>query len=144
MNELENEEKQTLSLRELTTQQKIRTLYMDGNNMYEISHILGIPKGTIDNAYYLNRHNFRDFMTQLKKERFLRDIEKESQIIIDMDTDENPRLLATKQKEMEFIRETLLKDYGYTKRSEVVGFNINKNEPLDEDQKEKLNKILNP
>lgn len=135
-------EKHTLNLQEDSTQAKIRTLYMDGHNMYEIAEILEIPKGTIDSAFYRNTHNFRTFMVELKKERMLRNVERVSDEIIAMDTTENAKMLAIKQKEAEFIRETLLKDHGYSKRIETVGLNINKNEPLDPEQKAKLDKII--
>ena len=139
---METAKNESLSLRNDTTQNKIRTLYMDGKNMYEIAEILSIPKGTIDSAFYRNTHNFRDFMNELKKERFLRDIEAVSSKIVALDTTDNHKLLAIQQKEAEFVRETLLKDFGYSKRIETIGLNINKNEPLDTEQKAKIDKLL--
>jgi hypothetical protein len=136
------EEKHSLSLREDNVKNKIRSLYMDGKTLIEIGEILNIPKGTIDNAYYLNRHNFRDFMTELKKERFLNKTERVSNEILSMETGENAKMLAIKQKEAEFLRETLLKDHGYSKRIETIGLNINKNEPLDDEQRAKLDKLI--
>jgi hypothetical protein len=58
-------------------------------------------------------------------------------------SDGNAKILSIQQKEAEFLRETIGKDQGYTKRSELVGFNVNKNEPLDDEQKRKLDKLVN-
>ena len=54
---------------------------------------------------------------------------------------DNARIVAIKQKEAEFIRETQGKELGYTKRAEVVGI-INNQTPLDNEQKAKLDKML--
>lgn len=115
---------------------------MDGKNMYEISEILKIPKGTIDSAYWRNTHNIRDFFNDLKKELFIREAEKVSKEIMALQSDGNAKMIGIKQKEAEFLRETLGKDMGYSKRIETIGLNINKNEPLDEDQKAKLDKLV--
>jgi hypothetical protein len=90
----------------------------------------------------LNTHGFRDWLFEVKKERFLLKIEALSDDILDMDTENDAKLLAIKQKEAEFVRETLLNDRGYTKRVETIGLNINKNEPLDQEQRERLDKML--
>lgn len=139
---IESGERRSLSLKEDSTKYKIRTLYMDGRTMAEISDILSIPTGTLDNAFYLNKYGFRDFMKELKKERFMRLAEKVSNEIMTMDTQDSAKMLAIKQKEAEFVRETLLKDEGYSKRIETIGLNINKNEPLDDEQKRKLDQLL--
>jgi len=141
-NEWYMDEKTTLSLRDDEVKNKIRTLYMDGKSMYEISDILGIPKGTIDSAYWRNTHNIRDFFNDLKKELFLRKAEKVSNEIMALQGDKNAKILSIKQKEAEFLRETLGKDQGYSKRIETIGLNINKNEPLDDEQKAKLDKLV--
>jgi hypothetical protein len=135
------EEKQKLSLQDNDTRSKIRTRYLKGYDIKEILAELNIPEGTYESALWRNTQGLRDFMTELKKEWFLMKTEQVSNEILDMDTTENAKILAIKQKEAEFIRETLLKDHGYTKRSEVVGFNVNKTEPLDDEQKAKLDKI---
>jgi hypothetical protein len=115
---------------------------MDGKSMYEIASILKIPNGTIDSAFYRNTHGIRDFFMELKRELFLRKAEKVSNEIMAQQSDGNAKILSIKQKEAEFLRETLGKDQGYSKRIETIGLNINKNEPLDEDQKKKLDKLV--
>ena len=130
-------------LKETDTRAKIRVRFIKGMEIKEIIEDLGIPEGTWDSSYWRNTHGLRDFVAEIKKERSLKLVENVSNNILTMDTTENPRMLAIKQKEAEFIRETLLKDHGYTKRSEVIGLNINKTEPLDEEQKKKLDTILN-
>ncbi len=139
---METQNMQTPNLANDDIRKKIRTLYLDDKNMKEIREILGINVNTWDSAYYDNRHGFRDFMDIVKKTKFLMETERVSRKILSMDTTNNAKMLTIQQKEAEFVRETLLKDHGYTKRSEVIGLNINKNEPLDDEQKEKLNKIL--
>ena len=135
-------ENERLSLKLPDVRNKIRSLYVEGKNIKEIQAILDIACGTWDNAYYLNHHGFRDFMTELKKEYFLKATERVSREILDMDTTENAKMLAIKQKESEFLRETILKEHGYTKRIETFGVNVNKNEPLDDEQKEKLDRLV--
>ena len=135
-------ENQSLSLQDNDTRNKIRSLWLNGKNIITIQGILGIANGTWDNAYYLNKYGFRDFITHVKKEKFLQLAESVSGEILNMQTTENAKMLAIKQKEAEFIRETLLKDHGYSKRIETIGLNINKNEPLDDDQKAKLDKLI--
>lgn len=135
-------EQTTPSLRDESTQNKIRTLYLEGKEISEISQIMNIPKGTIDSAYWRNTHAFRDFMLELKKARMLMSAEKVSAEIMATPSDGNAKILSIKQKEAEFLRETIGKELGYTKRIETIGFNLNKNEPLDEDQRAKLDKIL--
>ena len=71
------------------------------------------------------------------------DAEKVSKKILAMKAGKkNAKLLAIQQKEAEFIRETQGKDLGYSKRIETIGLNINKNEPLDDEQKKKLDNLL--
>ena len=103
---------------------------------------LGISIGTWDSAMWRNTQGLGDFYENLKQLRFLRKIEQESKKIIEIDIDDEPKKLAVKQKEMEFVRETLLKNYGYTKRVESVGVSIN-TDPLDDTQKARLDNLLN-
>jgi ACT domain-containing protein len=108
---------------------------------------LGISEATY---YYWIRENLRgirDQINEAKKSLVLSECEEISQEIRDLSVIDdngraNPRLLAIKQKEIEFLRETLGKDMGYSKRLETIGLNINKNEPLDPDQKAKLDKLV--
>ena len=77
----------------------------------------------------------------MKKEEFLRNAESISRKVFNRD-DDTAKTLAIQQKEAEFLRETLGKDLGYSKRIETIGLNINKNEPLDPDQRARLDNLL--
>lgn len=131
-----------LSLMTDEAKNKIRSLVMDGKEYKQIQEMLKIPPGTWDNAYYLNKYGFREFLDDVKKMRFLQEAEKVSKEITALHSDGNAKLIAIKQKEAEFLRETLGKDMGYSKRIETIGLNINKNEPLDDEQKAKLDKLV--
>lgn len=101
---------------------KFRTLFLQGEEVKKINETLGINQNTFDVYVYQNKYGLRDWYNELKKERILRKIEAESEKILSFD-DENDKKVAIKQKEMEFIRETLLKDLGYSKRIEQTGAN---------------------
>src|ERR1035437_7161076 len=135
------QEKNNLSILDDNTRARIRTLYLDGVDNKEIQAILGIPTGTWDNFYYLNRYAFRDFMDTCKRERFLIKAERASDSFLDIPDDSTAKMLAIKQKEAEFVRETLLKDHGNTSRTEKKNININR-EPLDDKQKNTIDRIL--
>ncbi len=122
---------------------RIRTLWFDGESIKNICENIGVSVGTWDNYYYLNKYGFRDFVNSVKKEVFINNAEKISKEITSIDAKNNAKLLSIKQKEAEFLRETLGKDVGYSKRVETIGLNINKNEPLDDEQKKKLDKLFN-
>ena len=107
----------------------------------EIQNELRIPPGTWDNYNYINKYGFRDFLLATKKEVFLAEAEKISRKVTKHKED-SAKILAIQQKEAEFLRETLGKDLGYSKRVETLGLNINKNEPLDSEQVERINKLL--
>ena len=108
----------SLSLREIETLQKIRTLYLEGKNYKTIQAELDIPAGSWDSIYYRNEYGFRDFINSIKRERFLKEAEKVSDQIMEADHSEDVRILAIKQKEAEFLRETLGKDQ-YSKKTEI-------------------------
>lgn len=135
-------ENQALSLSDESTKTKFRTLFLEGKEIKEILAILNIPKGTFDAYYYLNKYALRDFMQDVKREKMIADAERVSKEILNLDANNNAKMLAIKQKESEFIRETQGKELGYSRRIETIGFNVNKNEPLDDDQKAQLDKIL--
>jgi hypothetical protein len=140
MNEVQNE---VLSLQDEDTRNKIRTRYIKGQEMVQILAELEIPEGTWNSALWRNTHNLQAWFMVIKREKMLYDAERVSSEILSMKTDgENAKILAIKQKEAEFIRETQGKDAGYSKRIETIGLNINKNEPLDDEQKAKLDKLI--
>lgn len=102
---------------------------------------MGVSTGTWDSNYYFNTNGFRDFINGVKKEYFLNSAEKVSSEIMGMEV-KSAKVLSIKQKESEFLRETLGKDMGYSKRIETIGLNINKNEPLDDEQRKKLDNLF--
>ncbi len=106
------------TLQDDDVQNKFRTLYMQNKGIQEIMEILGIPYGTYLSAYYRNTHNIRDFVNALKKERFLALAEDFSNKLMNTAEDEDVRFYAIKQKEAEFLRETLGKD-NYSKKTEI-------------------------
>jgi hypothetical protein len=132
---------ETLSILDENVRAKIRTLYLEGKENKEIQAILGIPRGTWDNFYYLNRYDFRDFMDSCKRAYFLQETEKASRDFLAIKNDDSAKMQAIRQKEAEFVRETLLKDHGYTKRTENINMNIQR-EPLDDKQLATIDRIL--
>jgi hypothetical protein len=136
-------EPNSVSLRDDSVRGRIRILYIDGNSMPEIMEKIGMSINTWDSAFYRNTHGIRDFYLEIKKEKMIMDAEKVSKRIMGMKLGKkNAKLLSIQQKEAEFIRETQGKDLGYSKRIETIGLNINKNEPLDDEQKKRLDNLL--
>lgn len=121
---------------------RIRTLWLKDLSIVDICKELNLNTGTWDNYYYLNKNGFRDFVNNIKKEKFLQNAETISKEVFEIKAENNAKLLSIKQKEAEFLRETLGKDLGYSKRIETIGLNINKNEPLDPDQRARLDNLL--
>ena len=124
------------------TRKHIRTLFLRGIPIKDIQERLNIKENNWLNAYYDNYRGFREYIDELKRLRVLAVVERFSTGLMSRDDEDNTKLTAIQQKEAEFLRETLLKDHGYTKRVENIGLNINKNEPLDAEQKAKLDKLL--
>lgn len=134
--------KSLVSLQDENTRAKIRTRILKGFEYIEIMKELGINENTWDNSVWLDRQGFATFLRNCKNERSIMRAEALSKKLFDIEDTKNSKILAIQQKEAEFLRETIGKDQGYTKRSEVIGLNINKNEPLDDDQKAKMDKLL--
>jgi hypothetical protein len=130
-----------VSLLENNTRNKVRSLWLEGLNIKTICETLGVGVGTWEEYYWNNKQGFRDFIQEVKKEEFLRNAESISRKVFNRD-DDTAKTLAIQQKEAEFLRETLGKDLGYSKRIETIGLNINKNEPLDPDQRARLDNLL--
>ena len=107
---------------------EIRKLVLEGANYTEIQTILGISDSLWDRWTWLDYKDFRKNLNSWKREMFLKKAEKVSNQIMELKhTDQNgfvkAGLLSLKQKEAEFLRETLGKDDGYSKRSELSGPN---------------------
>ena len=131
-----------VSLLDTDVRNKIRTKYLDGKNFKEIQLEMGISAGNWDSQYYLDRQGFRSFVLDIKRQYMLQEAERVSGEILSLKAENNAKLLSIMQKEAEFLRETQGKDLGYSKRIETIGFNVNKNEPLDDEQKARLDKLI--
>lgn len=120
-----------------------RTEYLKGKEIKQILLEMEIPEGTWNGYLWQNKYGLRDWYQDIKREYLLQEAERVSKEILNIkDAKNNAKILSIIQKEAEFLRETQGKEQGYSKRLETIGLNINKNEPLDDDQKEKLNKLL--
>lgn len=94
---------------------KIRELILDGCTYEEVQKTLEIPKGTWNHWYYENTHNFQDVLMTYVQERKLNKAELKIETLIDSE-DERVALQAST-----FIAETIGKNKGYSKRSELTG-----------------------
>jgi transposase len=111
---------------ELTFQ--IRNLVLEGFMYKDIQSQLDISSNTWDTWVYRDTQGFRDNLIKWRNEKLLKKAEKISNEILDMGhvSDEgrvDSNILRVKQKESEFVRETVGKDFGYSKRSELTGKN---------------------
>jgi hypothetical protein len=94
---------------------KIRKLVLDNVSYENIKQILEISDGTWDTWIYKNYMDFRTDLFNWKKERIIKKSEKTLEALVEAD-DDRIRLDASK-----FMLETLGKDVGYSKRSELTG-----------------------
>jgi len=107
---------------------KIRQLVLEGKTYKDIQETLYIPDNTWDTWIYKDYKDFRKNLQSWKAERLIKKTEKLSEEILDMSyisTREdkeviNTDILRVKQKEAEFVRETLGKaDYSKKVEQEV-------------------------
>jgi len=107
---------------------KIRQLVLEGKIYKDIQETLNIPDNTWDTWIYKDYKDFRKNLQSWKAERLIKKTEKLSEEILDMSyisTREdkeviNTDILRVKQKEAEFVRETLGKaDYSKKVEQEV-------------------------
>ncbi len=94
---------------------KIKELVLEGKSEVEMQEILEIPKGTWNTWKYTNFHNFSDLMLIYKQERILLKAEANMEVLLES---EDERVMADMTK---FSLETLGKDKGYSKRTEMTG-----------------------
>lgn len=97
---------------------QIRELVLQGKEYKEIREELSIPESTWKKWKLVNHNQFDSFITQCKADFRLKLAEKVSDQIL-LHEGESPKVLAIKQKEAEFIRETLGKAL-YSKRPEMI------------------------
>lgn len=101
---------------------KIRKEVLNGESYKSIQEKLDIDPDTWDGWVWRDYKGFRENLNSWKKERLLKKTEALSEEILDTPHGEDTRMLSIKQKESEFIRETLGKEF-YSKRNEVTGAN---------------------
>lgn len=111
---IEDEATATMRLNHNITLQ-IKNLYLKGYNITSIQEKLGIKPNTWDSWVWRNTQGFRDMYNRLKIEKLINMAEQVSTEIMteahkDKDGKLNERILSIKQKESEFLRETLGKD----------------------------------
>jgi len=104
---------------------QIRKDIISGLMLREIQEKYTINDSTWDSWYYRNTQGFRDLVISAKKERMVKRAEDTSDEILSLQTKDDEGkpitdLLRIKQREAEFIRETLGKDH-YSKRQEQTG-----------------------
>jgi hypothetical protein len=104
---------------------KIKDMLLDGKSEKEVIEELGIPRSTWYTWRVENYENFRTNVLDWRKEYRLEQADKVSDeifgaIAIDDNGKADVSLLSLKQKEAQFIRETLGKE-SYSKRTEHTG-----------------------
>jgi len=125
---------------------EIRELILDGKNLKEIANIKGISESTIYSWHSLNYKGLTDLIEGWKRDRklILADITSDTiqtLPVIDDNGKLDKELLKIKQKEAEFIRETLGKQY-YSKRQELTGKDGDDLIPVDKEIKDKVDKSI--
>ncbi len=115
--------RKTVLDKELTLE--IRSMVLKGAEYKNIQQKLGINANTWDTWVYEDYQGFRGFLNDTKREVLLNNAERASKFILNMLNKKNTRtdtnLLRLIQKESEFVRETLGKSLGYSKRQELTG-----------------------
>jgi hypothetical protein len=106
-------------------QNKIITGVLEGKTYRALMAELGLKESTFYNWLWNDYKGLRQRVNEAKREVILRETEDISNQIRRLDTLDdkgrhNAKLLAIKQKEAEFLRETLGKDE-YSKRQETTG-----------------------
>jgi hypothetical protein len=104
---------------------KIKDMLLDGKSEKEVIQQLGIPRSTWYTWRHDNYNSFRSNIIDWRKEYKLEQADKVSDeifnaIAIGDNGKADVTLLHLKQKEAQFIRETLGKD-NYSKRNELTG-----------------------
>lgn len=128
-------------------------MVVNGDHYEKIQKALGIKASAWDMWVWKDYEDFRKNLITWKNERFVRMAESLSKEILNETPHKddigsiNSRILSIKQKEAEFIRETLGKDGGYSKRNELSGPDGGAIEIKDGDRKQSnvvLDAFLDP
>lgn len=105
---------------------QIKQSILDGNDLRKTAKVCGIPESTLYTWHGDNYLNISDKVENWKRDRKLMLSENVSEVVltlayIDEETGKiDKEILKLKQKEAEFVRETLGKT-NYSKRSELTG-----------------------
>jgi hypothetical protein len=94
---------------------KIKELVLEGKTEKEMQEILDIPSGTWDYWKWKNYHGIVDKLLEYKHARILMKAEANVEVLLES---EDERVMADMTK---FSLETLGKDKGYSKRTEMTG-----------------------
>lgn len=134
---------------------KIKERVLEGDDLRKIANTLQISESSLYTWHFKNYLNLADKIAGWRRDRKLMKAEMFSDELLDMSVRQpvitedgvqydviNPHILRTKQKEAEFVRETLGKDIGYSKRSELTGAGGEALIPVDEATKKKSDKAL--
>lgn len=103
----------TLLTEELTL--SIRKLYLDGLNYKSIQETLDINPSTWDRWVHLDYKDFRKNLQSWKREKLIRKAELNLEVLMDSEDE------RVKTSNTQFTLETLGKEDGYSKRTEVTG-----------------------
>lgn len=99
---------------------KIREFVLDGKTQKEIAKLCGLAEETIESWIWRNYKGFADRYRLYKNEHRLKKAEAFGDYLLNEEQRKDKEILKLKQKEAEFIRETLGKK-DYSKRSELGG-----------------------
>lgn len=94
---------------------KIKELVLNNKTESEMQEILDIPKGTWDYWKWKNYESFQDKLLSYRHERMLQKAQSNIEVLQDSE-DERVNLQANT-----FVLETLGKDNGFSKRTEMTG-----------------------
>ena len=125
---------------------EIKRSILDGNDLKETAKICEINEGTFYVWHSNNYLNLADKIDGWKRDRklMLADITSDTIQTLPVFDDNgklDKELLEIKQKEAEFIRETLGKQH-YSKRSELTGKDGSNLVPVDEEIKSKIDNAI--
>ena len=119
----------------------IRRELLEGLSYKKTQEKLNINPNNWDTWVWKDYQGFREFLTKIKHEIMVRGAEKFSKELMAMDN-EKDTIVRIKQKESEFLRETIGKDTGYTKRTENTGKDGADLFPVDQKTKEEADNVL--
>lgn len=108
---------------------KIRTLYLEDYNFIQIQKKLNLNAETWSTWVYDNYKDFRTFLIDIEKELHFKTAKKVSSEILNSSFSRkyggrkviNDKVMSVVQRQAQFVLETLGKEEGYSKRTELTG-----------------------